>query len=196
MKKVLLLLANGFEAVEASVFTDVFGWNKFEGDGGIELITAGLHPELTCTWNFTVKPERLVSHLQIEEFDALAIPGGFEEAGFYQDAFDERFLDVIRKFYELEKPIASICVAALSIGKSGVLKNRKATTYNHPTSVRRKQLAEMGAVVQDEYIVVDKNIITSSNPSTGFDVAFLLLEKLTSVSNTDHVKELMGFRKL
>ena len=33
MKKVLMLLSNGFEAVEASVFTDVLGWNKLEGDG-------------------------------------------------------------------------------------------------------------------------------------------------------------------
>ena len=31
MKKVLLLLADGFEAVEASVFTDVLGWNNLEG---------------------------------------------------------------------------------------------------------------------------------------------------------------------
>lgn len=36
MKKILLLLANGFEAVEASVFTDVLGWNKWEGDGTTE----------------------------------------------------------------------------------------------------------------------------------------------------------------
>ena len=82
MKKILLLLANGFEAVEASVFTDVFGWNKFEGDGTTELITAGLHPKLTCTWNFTVIPEMLVSDINVKEFDALAIPGGFEEANF------------------------------------------------------------------------------------------------------------------
>lgn len=92
MKKILLLLANGFEAVEASVFTDVFGWNKFEGDGTTELITAGLHPKLTCTWNFTVIPEMLVSDINVKEFDALAIPGGFEEANFYEDAYDERFL--------------------------------------------------------------------------------------------------------
>lgn len=36
MKKVLLLLANGFEAVEASVFTDVIGWNQSSGDGSNE----------------------------------------------------------------------------------------------------------------------------------------------------------------
>lgn len=39
MKKVLLLLANGFEAVEASVFTDVIGWNKLDGDGTTDLVT-------------------------------------------------------------------------------------------------------------------------------------------------------------
>ncbi len=49
MKKVLLLLANGFEAVEASVFTDVIGWNKLEGDGTTELITVGIREKLKCT---------------------------------------------------------------------------------------------------------------------------------------------------
>ncbi|MEH6854060.1 DJ-1/PfpI family protein [Priestia megaterium] len=193
MKKILLLLANGFEALEASVFTDVFGWNKFEGDGTTELITAGLHPKLTCTWNFTVIPEMLVSDINVKEFDALAIPGGFEEANFYEDAYDERFLQVIREFHEAGKPIASVCVAALSLGKSGILEGKKATTYNHPTSIRRAQLREFGVLVQDDYIVVDHNIITSSNPSTGFDVAFLLLEKLTSLENVQQVKNLMGF---
>lgn len=193
MKKVLLLLANGFEAVEASVFTDVLGWNKFEGDGTTEVVTAGLHPKLSCTWNFTVIPEKLVSELDLDEFDALAIPGGFEETGFYQDAYDDKFLDVIRHFHEGHKPIASICVAALALGRAGILVDRQATTYNHPTSIRRGQLKEYGALVQDQLIVVEDHIITSANPSTGFEVAFILLAKLTSESNTNRVKELMGF---
>lgn len=53
MKKVLLLLANGFEAYEASVFTDVFGWSLYEGDHSTELVSIGLHPVLTCTWDTT-----------------------------------------------------------------------------------------------------------------------------------------------
>lgn len=87
MTKTLLLLANGFEAVEASVFTDVFGWNQLEGDGTTELITVGLHPQLKCTWNFTVTPEFLVSEVNLDDFDALVIPGGFEEAGFEEAGF-------------------------------------------------------------------------------------------------------------
>ena len=193
MKKILLLLADGFEAVEASVFTDVLGWNKWEGDGLTEVVTVGLRDKLTCTWNFTVLPEKTIDEIQLEEFDALAIPGGFEEAGFYEDAYNEQFLNVIRYFNEQQKPIASICVASLALGKSGILAGRNATTYNHPTSIRTEQLKNFGANLQQKRIVQDGHIITSSNPGTAFDVAFLLLEILTSKENVRHVKELMGF---
>ena len=42
MKKVLLLLANGFKTYEASVFIDVLGWNLVDGDGTTEVITCGI----------------------------------------------------------------------------------------------------------------------------------------------------------
>ena len=194
MKKVLLLLANGFEAVEASVFTDVIGWNNYEGDGSTELVTVGLSQKLKCTWNFTVIPEMTVDELNLDEFDALAIPEGYEEAGFYKDAYSENFLNVIREFDKAGKIIASICVAALPIGKSGVLNGRYGTTYNLGEGKRQKQLSEFGVkVLRNEPIVMDKNIITSYNPSTAFDVAFKLLELLTSKENCNNVKRLMGF---
>ena len=194
MKKICLLLPNGFEAVEASVFTDVLGWNKEEGDGTTGVVTVGTRSELKCTWNFTVIPEKVLSEVTAEEFDALAIPGGFETAGFYEDAFRPDVLEFIREFDRQGKVIASICVAALVIGKSGVLEGRNATTYNLNGRKRQIQLAEMGAhVLADQSIVIDNNIITSFNPSTAFDVAFALLESLTSTENTNHVKKLMGF---
>lgn len=151
-----------------------------------------MRENLKCTWNFTVIPEMHISEVNIDEFDALAIPGGFEEAGFYEDAYSEEFLNIIRKFDRAGKIIASICVGALPIGKSGVLVGRNATTYNF--GKRQKQLSEFGAnVLGDEPIVVDKNIITSYNPSTAFDVAFNLLEILTSKENCINVKNIMGF---
>ncbi|GAB1532135.1 MULTISPECIES: DJ-1/PfpI family protein [Brevibacillus] len=194
MKKVCLLLPNGFEAVEASVFTDVIGWNKEEGDGTTELVTVGTRKELKCTWNFTVIPEMVIDDANVNDFDALALPGGFEHAGFYEDAYREDVLAFIREFEKQGKVIASICVGALPLGKSGILQGRNATTYNLNNQLRQKQLAAMGAnVIPDQSIVIDNNIITSYNPSTAFDVAFTLLESLTSRENTDNVKRLMGF---
>lgn len=196
LKKILLLLANGFEAVEASVFTDVLGWNKWEGDGSTEVTTVGLHPQLQCTWNFQVSPEKQLDDIVLDEFDALAIPGGFEEAGFYEDAFSESFQEVIQYFDSHKKPIASICVASLMVAHSGVLQNRKATTYNHPTSKRLEQLKQYGVQVVNQRMVCDENIITSSNPGTAFEVAFMLLEMLTSKENTEKIKDLMGFHSI
>lgn len=193
MKKVLLLLANGFEAYEASVFTDVLGWNEYEGDGTTQIVTCGMHHHIKSTWGFTVIPEIQLSEVDVSEYAALAIPGGFEEAGFYQDAYQEEFLSLICQFDQAGKDIATICVGALPVGKSGVLKNRKGTTYHLNNGLRRKQLASFGVDVENKLVVVDGNIITSSCPSTASEVAFILLEKLTSQENCQHVRHLMGF---
>ncbi len=192
MKKVLILLANGFETYEASAFTDVLGWADSFGNHPISIVTAGLHEVLGCTFGFRVLPNELVHNLDLDTFDALAIPGGFGTAGFYEDAFAEEFLDAIRSFDVKKKPIASVCVASLSLGKSGILKGRPAVTY-HLEERKREQLARMGAHVQDKMIVRDDNVITSTSPGTAVEVAFMLLEILTSQENADHIKKLMGF---
>ena len=191
MKKVLLLLADGFETFEASVFIDVIGWNLVEGDGSTELFTCGLKKEIKSSFNQRFIVDYVVDDIEISFFDALAIPGGFEVYGFYQDAYDEKFLDVIRGFKAQNKMIATICVGALPLAKSGVLKDKKGTTYN--SAVRREALQEFGVVVLDQPIVVDDDLITSWNPSTAVDVAFLLLEQLTTKENAGKVQQLMGF---
>ena len=121
----LLFLAEGFEAYEASAFTDVFGWSRETGIQSVNLITTGFRPTIKCYWNFIVKPELPFDQIDINNFDALAIPGGAEDAGFFEDAYDERLLNLIQEFDKQDKLIASICVAALPIAKSGVLENRK-----------------------------------------------------------------------
>ena len=193
MKRVLLLLADGFEAFEAAAFTDVLGWANSFGAEPIEVITAGLHPRLKCTFTFEVIPMIQLSEVKVEDFDAVAIPGGFEKAGFYQDAYSQEFIDIIRKFSEQGKLVASICVGALPVGRSGILAGRRATTYHLLEGKRRKELAAMGAVVVDTPLVQDGNIITSTSPATAIDVAFTLLENLTSPKNAMTIRRWMGF---
>jgi 4-methyl-5(b-hydroxyethyl)-thiazole monophosphate biosynthesis len=195
-KKILLFLCKGFEAYEASVFTDVFGWNNYYGSGGVEVLTAGFQNEIKACWNFTVKPEILYDDINIDKFDALAIPGGFEEEGYYQDAFDERFIQLIQAFHLQKKTIASVCVGAIPLGKSGILINNKATTYDLFENHRRGQLANFGVKVLDKSIVVDNHIITSTGPSTAIDVAFKLLEMLTTQKNMETVSYYMRFKSV
>jgi 4-methyl-5(b-hydroxyethyl)-thiazole monophosphate biosynthesis len=195
VKRVLLLLADGVELFEAAAFTDVLGWADTFGSERIELVCAGLRPRLRCTFGPNLTPDAQLDQVRVEDFDALAIPGGFETAGFYEDAYAEPFLDVIRQFDRAGKPIAAVCVGALPLARSGVLTGRRATTYKLLGGKRRQQLAEMGAEVIDAPLIRDGHVITSTGPSTAVDVALALVEALTSPENADKIRELMGFEQ-
>jgi 4-methyl-5(b-hydroxyethyl)-thiazole monophosphate biosynthesis len=192
MKKVLLLLADGFEIYEASVFIDVIGWNMLEGDGSTRLYTCGLQKQIKSTFGQGFIVDLTIDEIEADDFDALAIPGGFDEYGFYRDAYNDKFLELIRKFNSGNKIIASVCTGALPIGKSGVLNGRDGTTYNR-NPLRHETLRSFGVNVINKPVVVDKNVITSWNPSTAMEVAFKLLALLTSEKQAEKVKYLMGF---
>lgn len=128
-----------------------------------------------------------------DEYDALAIPGGFESFGFYEEAYDKRFLELIREFDMMNKPIASVCVGAMPIAKSGILSGRNATTYHLDGGIWQKRLFEFNVNVVDKRIVTDGNVITSYCPETAPYVAFELLKMLIGEKDTIRVRIAMGY---
>lgn len=171
-----------------------FGWanNSFNYD--VEIVTCGFTKEVISTFNIPIIVDKTIDEIDISEYSAIAIPGGFKEYGFYEDAYNERFLNLINDFNKQGKYIASICVGALPIGKSGVLKGRNATTYQFDNRIYQKQLAQFGVnVIPDERIVIDKNVITSFCPETAVDVAFTLLSLLVGDEKASVVSKAMGY---
>lgn len=191
MKRVLMLLANGVEPLEMAVFTDVLGWATLIGNEEIQLVDAGLRENITTTFGLQLKPNKLLSDLNLDDFDALALPGGFEPSGFYEDALSEDFLNVIRHFSNKQQNLASVCVSSLALGSAGVLEGRRATTYHQVGGKRKQQLEATGAVFVDTPLVIDDNIITSTGPGTAIEVAFELLTKLTDSDNALSVRQKM-----
>ena len=196
MKRVLLLLCEGVEIYEAASFYDVLGWSGTYGSEKVEVETVGLQKEVQGAFGIKLIPDALLSEVKADDFDALAFPGGFETYGFYEQAYCEPVVNLIRRFDELKKPIASICVGALPLANSGILKGRSATTYHLREGLRRKQLAGFGVNVVDRPIVYDENVITSTSPATAMEVAFGLLAKLIGDENADRIRHMMGFKKL
>ena len=192
--RVLLFCCKGFEMMEFAPFYDVLGWAKSEYGYDVEIDVCGFeHIIPSAFWNTEIKADKLISEVSVDDYDALAIPGGDHLYGFFEEAYDERFLELIRQFNNRKKTIASICVAALPIGKSGVLKDRKATTYHLCDAYRQKELAGFGVNVINEPIVTDDNVITSYCPQTASGVAFELAERLLGKEKTDVIRHGMGF---
>lgn len=192
--KVLLFCNKGFETMEFAPFVDVFGWARNDFNCDIEVVTGGFTKQVVSTFGIPILVDKTFDEIDISEYDALAIPGGFDEFGFYTEAYDERFLNMIREFDRQGKYIASICVGALPLGKSGILKGRNATTYHLNNGIRQRQLAEFGVnVIPNERIVVDKNVITSYCPETASGVAFSLLSMLVGEEKANTVSNAMGY---
>ncbi len=194
-KKVLVFLAKAFETMEFCVFIDILGWARVDYGHNLLVDTCGFTEKVISTFNIPVTVDKTIGEINVDEYDALAIPGGFEEFGFYEEAYNERFLELIKEFDAKGKIIATVCTGALPLGKSGVLKNRKATTYHLNNGYRQKELKEFGVNVVNERIVVDGNIITSYCPETAPSVAFELLKMLTSEEDMSVIKKAMGFEE-
>ena len=191
--KVLLLVPKGFEVLEFSALFDVLAWADKEFGYDTEVVTCGLQKQVISTFGVCLTLDAVVGDINLDEYNALAIPGGFEEYGFYEDVYRDSFLNIIREFHSKNKIIASICVGALPLGKSGVLAEKRATTYFLKDGYRQKELASFGVDVVNEPIVVDGNIITSNSPQTAINVAFKFLEMLTNSEKMEQVKASMGF---
>jgi 4-methyl-5(b-hydroxyethyl)-thiazole monophosphate biosynthesis len=193
--KTLLFVPKGFEILEFSALFDVLAWADKEFGYNTKVVTCGFQRHVASTFGVSLAVDVAADKINLDEYSALAIPGGFAEYGYYEDVYSSSFLEIIRAFYNKNKIIASICVGALPVGKSGVLAGKRATTYFQKDGYRQKELAAFGVDVINERIVVDENIITSNCPETALDVAFKLLEMLTDHEKTQNVKNAMGYDK-
>jgi len=192
--KVLLLCLKAFETMEFSVFVDILGWARDEAKKDIQVITCGFDKTVVSTFGIPVIMDRVIDEICVDEYDALAIPGGFQEYGFRDEAFHEKTLRLICDFNMQQKPIATVCVAAFALAKSGILDGKRATTYHLMDGVRQKELATYeGIHVVNEPVVEDGNIITSYCPQTAPEVAFRLLEKLTDQETAEYIRLIMGY---
>lgn len=191
--KILLFCAKGFETMEFSVFIDILGWARNDFGYDVSADTCCFSRSVVSTFGVPIIVDKLIEEVIVEEYDALAIPGGFEEFGFYEEAYNEKLLQLIRDFDAQKKIIATVCVGALPLGKSGILNGRKATTYHKKNKYRQKQLEEFGAQIIDKPIVIDGNIITSYCPQTAPYVGFALLSRLIGEIPTETVKKAMGY---
>lgn len=191
--KVLLLCPKAFETMEFSVFIDVMGWARESFGNDIQVHTCGFQRNVVSTFGVNIQVDVLIDDIDVNDYDALAIPGGFREFGFKEEAFHLKTQNLIRAFHNQGKPIATVCVAAFALAESGILKGKRATVYHLDNGKTQQELAEYGVNVINQPIVVDGNIITSYCPETAAGVAFQLLEMLVGEEKMLEVKYAMGF---
>lgn len=99
------------------------------------------------------------AEIEFGKYDGLVIPGG--RAPEYL-AMDPSVIDLVRKFSDAGKPIASICHGQLILAAAGAVKGRKCTAYPAVRPVLVAAGADwFEAETMDAY-VADENLITAA----------------------------------
>ena len=197
MKKIAVFLFEGAELFEIASFTDIFGWNNTVGlkeFRDIKVETISYKESIKCTWGGSLKVEKLITEENVENFfdyDALIIPGGFGKANFFKDKDNEIFKKLVKYFVENNKIIVAICSAVINLLETTYIKNKRVTTYLLDNKRYFNQLKNYNIIPIEEEIVIDDNLLTCSGPGNALDLAFRLLEKMTSKENLKLIKENM-----
>jgi len=106
----------------------------------------------------TITPDLTLGEVQASDYDALVIPGGVANPDKLRT--ENEALRIVRDFVEADKPVAAICHGPWLLAEADVIEDRTLTSW---PSIRT-DLMNAGAIVVDEQVHVDGNLITSRKP--------------------------------
>lgn len=175
MKRVAVLLADGFEEVEGLTQVD------YLRRSGLEVSALGVTgKEITGGHDIRVATDGRIEDAD-ENFDAVVIPGGMPGAQYVAD--NEAAGALIRKVYENGELVAAICAApAVVLEPLGLLRGKKATCF--PGFEGRFKTAEFS----EDRVVEDGKIITSRGPGTAGEFAVTIVRFLLGDDKAEELR--------
>ena len=178
MANALVLLAEGFEEIEAVTIIDILR------RGGLEVQSAYLPDEFETNLvlganGITVEADVPLRTIDVEEFDIVVLPGGW--GGTNRLAENELSQKVIKEFKAQGKWVAAMCAAPYALHLAGVL-SKNYTCY---PSVE-EQIRPEDRV--DNIVVVEDKVITSQGPATAIYFALEIVRQLVGTDSFEAVK--------
>lgn len=174
-KKILVLLAEGFEEVEAITPID------YLRRAGVEVTTAAIGEDQTVkgSHGIPVMADTTLSTLtrqggQVDSaaWDGVLLPGGIPGAP--NLAASKGTSDLVKNMSQAGKWVCAICASpAVVLFPLGILKDRRFTCY--PGMEEKVS----GATWSEEPVVIDGHIITSRGAGTAAAWAVAIIGKLT-----------------
>jgi protein deglycase len=176
-KKAVVILAEGFEEIEAVSAIDILR------RAGIEVTVAGLDSlKVQGSRGITIMADTGLDKAG-SDFDACVLPGGMPGATHLSVSKD--VIELIRKMDLEKKIIAAICASpALALSRAGVLKNKNATC--HPDM---QAYFGQDTNYKTDNVVIDGNIITSRGVATALMFSLAIVEKLMDGETVERVKK-------
>lgn len=178
MKKVYILLADGFECVEALSPIDVMH------RAGVELkrVAVGRNLDVTSSHGLmTLRCDMLLGDSLLEDGDALILPGG--NPGYINLRNSEAVCRVVRHYWGSGRLVAAICGAPTVLAAAGVAHGHRVTCH---TSV----INDMGDYLYEgDRVVEQDNLITAAGAGISIDFALAIAARLVGAETLSRVRQ-------
>lgn len=171
---ILVLLANGFEEIEALTPVDILR------RAGLDVVTVGLSgKEIRGSHGITVMADALPEDIDLTKVDTVVFPGGMPGAtNIDAHPFTDKVINAVTKN---GGRLAAICAAPLVLGRRRLLEGRHATCYPGFEGEL------LGATISENSVVTDGNITTAK----GMGVALEFAKELVKLTvNEEKAKEI------
>lgn len=152
-KKTVIITGPGFEDAEF-----IYPYYRLQEEGFV--VDVATHNDIAVKGKhgYPLKPTIFISELDIQNYDAVIIPGGHEAPDRVRQV--QKILDFVKDMYNEDKVVSSTCHGPWVLISAGIIKGKKATCYKG----MKDDLTNAGAIYQNKPVVVDKNIVTSDHP--------------------------------
>lgn len=178
MKRALVILAKGFEEIEALVPVDLMRRAGIE----VEVLTIERDLEVAGKTGLVVRADGYLASAD-ESYDLVMLPGG---PGHEALKKSERVQKRIREQVEAGRLLGAICAAPTVLASAGLLEGRRYTAHQSVAD----QLKE---IEEDQEVVEDGPIITSRGAGTAMAFGLKLIERLVSEEKAEAIAREVHF---
>jgi len=174
MKSAIVLLADGFEEIEASTVIDILR----RGNIQTTTVSTGRERQVCGSHGITLLADSFLSHELENDFDVIVLPGGQPGSNNLKSNPEvERFLKKERTGCLM----AAICAAPTVFASAGILGSHKITSY--PTD---KDVFDARYYL-DEVTVYDPPFLTSRGVGTAIAFSLKIVELLVGENTARNV---------
>lgn len=176
MEKIGIILAEGFEEIEAVTIIDVLR------RANLTVLAVGLdNLKVTGAHAITVTADCVLTDLRGQILAGVILPGGLP--GTKNLLASPELIDFLQQHAKAGKVTAAICAAPWVLAKANLLTAKQATIY--PGMEDKLSTA----TASPERVVEDGMVITSKGPGTAMDFALTLVTKFTNAAKANQVAQ-------
>jgi transcriptional regulator GlxA family with amidase domain len=187
--RIEIVVFDGFDALDVVAPWEIFARaSTIDSDLDVAVVRVGGSPVVSAA-------DGLQLHV-VDELgtpDALFVPGGSWVAGtdtgvpreIRQGALPRRIAEMSGSV----RWVASVCTGALLLGAAGILGDRNATT--NPAAL--DELSKYGAIVRQNRVVDDGDIVTAGAVTSGIDLALWLVQREVGAAVAHKVAQAVAY---